>query len=258
MTVTRDAILAALHTALGAEPRALALWEGGSTAFGRADDLSDLDLHVLVEDDDVEAVLAVVEGALTALSPLSAAHRLPEPTWHGHTQVLYLLRDASPHWMVDLVVMRRSAPERFLEPERHGHHLVLFDRTGEIVPVPLDRAAHAARMADRPAEITATSPMYRSLVRKEIERGDPLAAISFYQALTLRPLLEVIRMLHCPDRYDYGAKYSRFDLPSEVVARLEHLWYVGAGDDLPERQAAAEAWFDATLAALDPDGDRPE
>jgi hypothetical protein len=250
VTVSRTDILTALHRSLEAEPRALALWEGGSTAFGRADDLSDLDLHVLCEDDDVESILEVVHDALVRLSPLAVERRLPEPTWHGHAQVFYLLRDASPYWMVDLVVLRRSAPERFLEPERHGDHVVLFDRTGEIGPVPLDRPAHEQRMRERLVQITADAPIFRSLVRKEIERGDPLAALSFYQALTLRPLLEVVRMEHCPDRFDYGAKYSQFDLPSGVVARLERLWFVGSVDDLPERQDEAEAWFDGTVAAL--------
>lgn len=250
MGITRADILTALHRSLESDPRALALWEGGSTAFGRADDLSDLDLHVLCEDSDVEAILEVVHDALERLSPLAVERRLPEPTWHGHTQVFYLLREASPYWMVDLVVMRRSAPERYLERERHGDHVVLFDRTGEIAPVRLDRTAHEARMGDRLAEITADAPIFRSLVRKEIERGDPLAAISFYQALTLRPLLEVVRMRHCPDRFDYGAKYSQFDLPPEVVARLERLWYVRSVADLAELQGEAEVWFDKTVAAL--------
>jgi len=249
--VTRDHILTAIHTTLEAEPRALALWEGGSTAFGRADALSDLDLYVLVEDKGVAAVIDAVAHSLEALSPIAFSHRLPEPTRHGHAQVFYLLRDTSPGAMVDLVVMRRSVPERFLEEERHGIPRVLFDHTGEIGPMPLDREAHTTRLAGRLATLRTTFPLFRGLVQKEIERGDAMAAIGSYHALTLRPLLEVIRMLHCPERYDYGAKYSTPDLPPEVVSRLERLWYIGSPGDLAERQAEAEAWFAETVTTLD-------
>jgi len=251
MMLTRDDILTAIHTTLEAEPRALALWEGGSTAFGRADSLSDLDLYVLVEDEDVPAVRDVVEHSLEALSPIALSHRLPEPTWHGHAQAFYLLRDTSPGALVDLLVMRRSVPGRFLEEERHGIPRVLFDHTGEIGPIPLDREAHTARLAGRLATLRTTFPLFRGLVQKEIERSDAIAAVGFYHALTLRPLLEVIRMLHCPERYDYGAKYSIPDLPPGVVSRLERLWYVGSPGDLAERQAEAEAWFAETVTALD-------
>ena len=206
---------------------------------------------MLVEDEDVAAVLGAVEHSLEALSPVALAHRLPEPTWHGHAQAFYLLGDTSPCWMVDLVVIRRSAPERFLAEERHGIPRVLFDRTGEIGPVPLHREAHAARLAERWATLRTTFPLFRGLVQKEIERSDAMAAIGFYHAFTLRSLLEVIRILHCPERYDYGAKYSTPDLPPEVVNRLERLWYVGSPGDLAERQAEAEAWFAETVAALD-------
>ncbi len=63
--------------------------------------------------------------------------------------MFYLPADAPEHLVVDLVVLRRSVPERFLEQERHGVPLVYFDRTGEIAPVPLDRAAFAAGAARR-------------------------------------------------------------------------------------------------------------
>ena len=42
--------MAALRTALEPLPGALALWQGGSAAFGRADAWSDLDLYVLAEE----------------------------------------------------------------------------------------------------------------------------------------------------------------------------------------------------------------
>ena len=252
--VGREEILAALGAALGPLPGALALWEGGSVAFGRADALSDLDLYVLAEDQAVEEILAAVEAALEGLSPFAARLRLPEPTWHGHAQAFYLLRDAPEHLVVDLVVLRRSLPDRFLERERHGVPIVHFDRTGEVAPAPLDREAFAEAAARRLAALRSEFALFQGFVRVEVARGNALAALAAYRGYTLRPLLEVVRLRHCPERYDYGLKYSQADLPEEVVRRLEHLAYFAGIEGIPDRQRQAEAWFAETVAALERDG----
>lgn len=250
----REAIIGALRAALEPRPGVLAMWEGGSTAFGRADALSDLDLYVLADDEAVEGALAAVEEALAALSPLAARLRLPEPTWHGHAQAFYLLRDAPEHLVVDLVVLRRSVPDRFLERERHGVPVVLFDRTGEVAPVPLNREAWRAGAARRLQDLVAEFALFQGFVRVEVARGNALAALGAYRAYTLRPLLEAVGMRHCPERYDYGLKYSRADLPADVVARLERLCYPSGLEAIPDFQREAEAWFAETAATLQRDG----
>jgi predicted nucleotidyltransferase len=252
--VGRADIVAALRAALEPVPGARAMWEAGSAAFGRADAWSDLDLYVLAEDDAVEAVITAADEALRALSRIAARRRLPEPTWHGHSQVFVRLADAPEHLVVDLVVLHRSVPERFLERERHGVPIVCFDRYGEITAVPLDRAAFAAATARRLESLGHEFALFQGFVRAEVARGDALAALGAYRAYTLRPLLEAVRMRHCPERYDYGPKYSRHDLPPEVVARLEHLFFVPGIEDIADRHAEAEAWFAETVAALERDG----
>src|SRR5215210_3380042 len=119
--VTRDAIQQALREALEPLDYVYAMWEGGSAATGRSDEWSDIDLQVDAEDDRTEDVFATAEDVLRKLSPIDLVYRLPEPTWHGHSQRLYRLRDASPFLMVDFVVMRHSSKEKFLQPEIHGN-----------------------------------------------------------------------------------------------------------------------------------------
>jgi hypothetical protein len=252
--VGREEIVAALRAELEPMPGVLALWEGGSAAFDLADAWSDLDLYVLAEDDAVEEVIAAVERALARLGPIAARRRLPEPTWHGHSQIFCRPAGAPDHLVVDLVVLRRSVPERFLERERHGVPVVYFDRTGEIAPEPLDRAAFSAGVVRRLEALRQEFALFQGFVRAEAARGDAMAALGAYRAYTLRPLLEVVRMRHCPERYDYGPKYSRRDLPPDVVARLERLFFVPDLEGIPERQTEAEAWFAATVAALDREG----
>ena len=198
--------------------------------------------------------MAAVDRALAGLGPIAARRRLPEPTWHGHSQVFCRLANAPEHLVVDLVVLRRSVPERFLERERHGVPVVYFDRSGEIGAVSLDRGAFAAGVQRRLEALRQEFALFQGFVRAEVARGDAMAALGAYRAYTLRPLLEVVRLRHCPERYDYGPKYSRHDLPSEVVARLERLCYVPDIGGIPERQAEAETWFAETVKALERDG----
>jgi hypothetical protein len=79
-----------------------------------------------------------------------------------------------------------------------------------------------------------------------------MAALGFYTAHTLRPLLEILRIRHCPERFDFGAKYSAPDLPSDVVRRFERLHFVGSLDDVATRRIPAEEWFTEPLRQSTP------
>lgn len=228
-----------------------AAWLGGSDAFGRADERSDLDLCIAVDDASVEEAIRAVEAALTSISPIAHRYRLPQPTWHGHEQVFYRLRDAEPTAAVDLVVFAASRPNQFRERERHGSPVILFDPDGLATSIPLDRAAHDAKVRARLDALRASFPIFEPFVPKELERGRTIDALAFYHSLTLRPLIELLRIVHCPDRFDYGLRYLQIDLPEQVYRRLEPLAFVGRPEDLRARHEAAGKWFRQTLMELD-------
>ena len=247
----RERIIETLNAALEAEPWALAAWLGGSDATGRTDGYSDIDLVAMVEDDRVEDAFACVVAALESLSPLAGSHRLPEPTWHGHSQMFLALRDASPHHLVDFVPMKRSSTERFLEPERHGEARVLFDRGGHVRPDPFDRAAHSARARARARALRETFPLFQPLVLRALARGHAAEAAYWYQNLALKPLVELVRLRHCPDRFDYGFRYLDRDVPAEVRSRIERLAFAADPPALARHRDEVEAWFTRETAALD-------
>jgi hypothetical protein len=251
MTITRQELIGAIRSAVEPMRSVIAMWEGGSAALGRADVWSDLDVHLLVDDDSVAAVLAAVDAALPQLSPIEIRYELPKPAWHGMDQVFYRLRDAGEYLFIDLAVMQRSATERFDERERHGRRAIIFDKTGEAADVALDRAKHAERMATRLAQLRQTFPLFQCLVKKEVLRGNLLGALSFYHAFTLQPLMTALRMVHCPDRFDFGARYAAVDLPAETVAQLESLWLVSSLDDLAAKRERAERMFTTAVRAIE-------
>lgn len=248
--LSRDEIREVVVEALQPHEAVRAVWEAGSAAFGRDDEHSDLDLQALVRDDFAEDAFDVVEAALGKAAGLEDSWRVPDPTWHGHHQAFYVLRDASPFHFVDFVVMRTSAERGFDERERHGEPHVLFDRDGVIESVDLDWDRHDAEMRDRLHRLKATQPLLRLLVRKDILRGSTFSAVERYFTDILNPLHTVLMMKHAPERYDYAPNYARLDLPTDVADRLDRLALVASLEDLEDRLEEATAWFDAVAGTI--------
>jgi hypothetical protein len=248
--IDRDALISTLHQAFAPHAWVHAAWLGGSAAFGRADAHSDVDLQVVVDDDRVDDAFAVAEAALAALGPIARRYAMPMPTWHGHAQRFYDLQGAHPFHQVDFCVQQLSSPNRFTERERHGEPVVLFDRTGLLAAPRFDTAAHLRTLEARLADLEARFPMFQALVEKEVLRGDRLGALNFYQGLTLRPLIELLRIRHDPYRHDFGMRYLHRDLPPALADEVAELAYVADMAELPAKRRRAEALFATTLAEL--------
>ena len=248
--ITRKNILDVLVQTLERLDYVHALWEGGAAAFNRIDRWSDLDVHVVVDDDRVAEVFSAAEQVLGALSPIEIKYEVPAPTWHGHAQTFYRLSRTSEFLLVDLAVMQRSHPHNFLQPEIHGQAVIHFDKSGLIQFQPLDQSTLEAEIQARLAKLRVTFALFQSLTLKELHRRNNIEALTFYHNFTLRPLIEVLRMKYQPARYNFYTRYLYYDLPSEVVAQLESLFFVTNRKDLQAKRASAEQWFHQTLTQL--------
>ena len=237
----RQQVIEVLRAALLPLAYVNAAWLGGSDAFGRADELSDVDLQVDVDDGYVAATFGAVEAALAAASPIVARLVMPMPTWHGHAQRFYRLRDTAETTAVDVVVFERSDPRRYYnQPERHGHPRVLFDRAGVVRPTPLDPGELARTLARTVAGIRERLAFTLPQVAKDVRRGDALAALDSYHRHVLAPLVTLYRVRHAPARHDFGARYTGDDLPPEVQKTLVELSFVAGLDDLAAKLPRAE------------------
>jgi len=251
-TVTRPALVASLRQALEACPEVDAAWEGGSAAFDTHDTLSDVDAVAVVSDDAVDHVFAVIEAALDALSPVTL--RVDMPPVQGWRQRFYRLRDASEFLVVDLVLQRRSDPLQFREVELHGHGRTWIDRCGLLGEAHLDLEADAAAARARVPALRDHFAMFQHLATKERLRGHAVEALHFYQAFALRPLVEALRLLHCPQRRVFSVRYLPRDLPPDVVHRITALSFVNDLDDLASKHDQVKAWFAQVMQSLERDG----
>lgn len=253
--VRREDIIEVLRGVLEPKDYMYAMWEGGAAAFGRVDEWSDIDLQTLCEDEHVEDVFDTVRDALEGLSHIDRIFRFPEPTWHGHSQAFYRLEDASEFLLVDFVVMRRGGTaDRFLQSEIHGTPVVHFDKKGDVTCEPLDAAAFAERLRGRVAQASTLFEIFSPFVTKELNRGNDIEAMGYYQSLVLRPLVELLRIRHAPLRHNFYARYVYYELPIEIIERLEPFFFARAAGELSARCSEAASWVAELLAEI---GDGP-
>jgi predicted nucleotidyltransferase len=249
MRIDRPQLIATLRRALEAEPAVAAAWEGGSAAFDRDDDLSDIDAIAVADDDAIAGVFARVEQALDRLSPIEL--RVAMPADPGYAQRFYRLRDAGEFLIVDLVLLRAGQPLQFRDQELHGRGRVWFDRQGLLAEAHLDPAAEGAAARERIPALRASFEMFQHLAMKERLRGHGSDALAFYTAWTLRPLVEALRLLHAPHTRVFGLRYLARDLPGEVVQRVESLSFIRDLAHLGEAQDEAKRWFAGCIDRLE-------
>ena len=246
-TLTRQEIITTLILALEPLEFINAMWEGGSAAFDRLDQWSDIDLQLDVADDKVEETFQAVQQALEMLSPIDLQYRTTALPWPGIFQIFYRLSNADAYLLIDTAVVQHSAPDKLLDEPLHGKAIFYFDKTGVANVPPFDWAALNERLAKRVASLRTTFDLYQCMVTKEVYRQHPLDAHMFYISCTLRPLIEALRIVYTPARHGFGPHYAYVDLPAEVARRLEPLYFVNDLKDMAEKRAEAEAWFYQTL-----------
>ena len=233
-------------------PDVFAVWEGGSAANARSDQYSDIDLNILTSD-DVETVFETIERALQTVSEITHVWRVPKSIWPDLSQKIYFLKDAPKHFFVDAVLFRKSKEQmlvEFMQTERHGTPIIYFDRTGLIVPRPTDQKELLNRQKKRFAEIIEAYPVFKTLVLKELDRGNLIDAFNYYQNGIFRPLVELLGMIHRPFHFDFGLRYLKHSLPSDVYDQLEELLIFDSVETLRKNAQSAEDLFNKTAATV--------
>lgn len=253
--ITRSVLLATLRQIVEALPSVLAAWEGGSAAFSYCDEWSDIDAVLVVDDEAIAAVFSAVESGLAHLSPMDLAYEVPGT--QGYQQRFYRLKGCSEFLVVDLVLLKRSDPLLFREVELHGHGQTWLDRAGLLGERHLDLVRDRAQAHARLPALRAAFAMFQHIPTKERLRGRAVEALQFYHRLTLLPLVEALRLLHCPARRGFGLRYLARDLPPAVCARIEVLAFVRDLSDLEVKHGQAQLWFWEILGVLEASGPGP-
>ena len=176
--------------------------------------------------------------------------RVDEPTWHGHAQAVYRPRGAPAHLCLDLLVIRRSAEDWFVDRARHGDAVVLLDRHDELASRDSGREQLARRRQALLSHHAQALPVVMETVAKSIHRGRLVEAVMGYHQRILGPLIDLVRCEHCPDRFDFGPRYLERDLPESEQRMLEELLATNTLDELSASVQRARREITARLERL--------
>jgi hypothetical protein len=190
-----------------------------------------MDLVIVAPLDAADAIFTDVEAAISEVDAIVHRWHLDPPPFSDTAQRFYFLANAPRFFAVDCVIVTEAGASQFLERERHGEPQVLFDRSGKIAALPLDRTALSVRRNRRLGQLRGAVPVYLTLIEKELARGHPLEAFGFYQAV-LRALIELLGIRYRPDRFDYGWRYVESELPEHARRLIKQYAFVADADKL--------------------------
>ena len=233
--MARDLLIKRLRAAVTGHAAIHAAWLEGSDALGHADEFSDIDLWLDVQAGQEDWALELVRGVVQSFGPLN----VEDNPQHSHPQIrqrFYGSSGLSPFWFVDVCVQTHGREVAFGPADAYA---LWFDRSGVIRRAdaePFDAAAELERLQTRRWRFV--------LVEKELQRGHNLEALNYYHSEVLALLVRVLRVIHCPDKRDYGLKHLDRDLPPDVSGRLAALYAYNTPQDLRLGVAQVGAWLD--------------
>lgn len=237
----RNSLREQLYPALIVLEEVRALWEGGSAARGALDDFSDIDICMHAREDAFARIWDVFEEALAKVATIEQSWSPGKGLWEGMAQRVYILEDAPPYFMLDVVLFPTSHPIPILERERHGEPVVILDRDSEVIPQTLEPGAHQEKMARACEQAWEASRIYLRLANKEVARGRNVDAHGYYRAC-LGLLHTLLGAKYRPNTFDFGSRYLHEVLPEAEARRLEKLTFFKAADFI-EALEEMNSWF---------------
>jgi len=241
-SISREAIIARLLATLEPLEQVLVVWEGGSAAFDRLDEFSDLDLYIKVKKGTTTMVLKHVEASLESLSPIQIKYVPTSLPWPEVSQAFYKLEGVPGFLLLDLALIEEGSPEQFLEVEVHGRAKIYLTRKDFALPH-IDRLELIRLLEARVETIRDRFIMFCPFLEKEILRGNLIDALETYRRVFLDSLVALIRIRYYAPHYDFGVRYLQQDLPRSVMQRLDDLFLVNSLEDLRIKSEEVRIWI---------------
>ncbi len=213
-----------------------AFWVEGSIPQGYADEYSDMDLWLSVDDDKIFAIYGDIEPILAEIAPIDFRYEMKNTGELGH--IAYHLKGMSEFLTIDLNTQGTSRDVKLVEGVDDAE--VIFDKKQIVdfrVYPPRDDNLDEAheRLRDYYKLISLS-------VIKSFKRNKTLEALYYYH-LILRYATKFLRLKHgWREKMDYDLKHIYRDIPETEVKNLERFYDVRASEieaALPE----LESWI---------------
>jgi predicted nucleotidyltransferase len=204
------------------------MWIAGSVAEGYADELSDVDLWLDVDDGKEEELSEFIEAFLESKGELDV--RLGLSLEPPYTHRVYHLKGTNPYHFIEFTLHTHSHEHDFDQGARKIK--ILFDKDGTIKTKPFNKEAHAIELQTRKQSLIYKIEVGYLSVEKEIIRGQFMDAMHNYEFWLVEPVIELARIKHSPLKTSYGLKHGSRDLPKETADEIQSLYTIKSLDDL--------------------------
>ncbi len=213
-----------------------AMWIAGSVAEGYADEFSDIDLWVDIDDGQDKAVLTLIEKFISSENELDV--NFGEGISPPYTHQVYHLKHMNPYHFIEITLHSHSNEIGLFDSLRKIK--VLFDKDGATSFKPFDKASYEKMLQERKKFLIEKIEIGELSVTKEITRGQFMDALHNYQFWLVEPLIELARIKYAPLKITYGLKHGSRDLPKDVATEIESLYLFTSLENLKNKIKAVK------------------
>jgi predicted nucleotidyltransferase len=208
-----------------------AMWIAGSVAEGTADELSDVDLWLDIDDGKDQLVLDTIEKFLDSkgTKDLNFSEGVTPPFTH----TVYHLSHMNPLHFIEINLHTHSHPFGLFDSLRKIK--VLFDKDGTTKFKTLDETEYNKMLKERRQFLLEKIVLGEVSVRKELTRHNFPNAMHNYLFWLVEPVIELARIKLSPLKITYNLKHASRDLPKDTVSEIESLYTVASLDDLNKK-----------------------
>ncbi len=226
-----------LKAKLEPNPTIHAMWIAGSVAEGYADEFSDVDIWLDIDDDKDQEVLLLIEEVLRSRGEVDV--NFSEGITPPFSHAVYHIAGTNPLHLVEITL------------HSHSHKFGLFDRLRKIKVIfdkddvtnfgDFDQTSYDKILSERKAFLIEKIEIGKLSVEKEIKRQQFSDAMHNYIFWLVEPIIELVRIKYSPLKITYNLKHASRDLPAEAVEEVESLYKVASLDDLHSKISTVDS-----------------
>lgn len=232
----REKITELLKEHLQARDDVYAFWVEGSAPQGYADEFSDIDLWLSVDDDKIFMVYDDIEQILSEIAPIDFRYVVKNKGELG--QNVYHLEGMSEFLTVDVNTQGVSRDVYLVKGIDDAE--VIFDKQN-IVKFKEREPANVDIEAKR-KKLQGFYEQMRPSVLKNVRRGKSLEVLYYYH-LILRYATKFLRLKHgWHEKTDFDLKHIYRDIPEAEVKNLERFYDVPTSE-IESVLSELEAWI---------------
>lgn len=229
-----------LKAQLEQNPAVHAMWIEGSVAEGYADDLSDVDIWLDIEDGKEQETFELIEKLLSerGVVDVNFSEGITPPFSHA----VYHIAGTNPLHFIEITLHAHSHKFGLFDSLRKIK--VVFDKDGTAKFKDLDEADYKKMLIERAAFLAEKIEIGKLSVEKEIKRQQFPDAMHNYLFWLVEPIIELVRIRYSPFKITYNLKHASRDLPVETVKEIESLYQVASLDDLNNKIRQVESMLE--------------